>query len=103
MLNEGVIRELDLVVTTSADGRGHIYKLATGELRHVLMGHEGPINCLATDGRFIYTAGADAIIKIWDENSNVTSMAMKIPFFVCKCTKKFCTPAQWIELLELGL
>nr|XP_027205194.1 WD repeat-containing protein 86-like [Dermatophagoides pteronyssinus] len=69
MLSKGIIQELDIIITTSTDGRAITYSLATGELRHILDGHKGPINCLAIDGKessFIYTAGADSVIKNWD-------------------------------------
>ncbi|KAH9425339.1 WD repeat-containing protein 86 [Dermatophagoides pteronyssinus] len=66
---KSIIQELDIIITTSTDGRAITYSLATGELRHILDGHKGPINCLAIDGKessFIYTAGADSVIKNWD-------------------------------------
>lgn len=69
MLQQDVIQELDMVVTTSTDGTARIYNLATGELRHILLGHDGAINCLAIDPketRFVYTAGADSFIKNWN-------------------------------------
>ncbi|XP_075587505.1 uncharacterized protein LOC124498987 [Dermatophagoides farinae] len=69
LLSKGVIQELDIIISTSTDGTAMTYSLATGELRHIFTGHEGPINCLAIDGKessFVYTAGADSVIKNWD-------------------------------------
>jgi WD40 repeat protein len=65
----GVMHELDLIVTTSTDCTVRTWSLLTGECRKVLTGHNGPVNCVAVDPnnkRQIYTAGADYIIKCWD-------------------------------------
>lgn len=65
-----VLKELNhIVITTSADGTARTFNLATGEPRHVLEGHTGPINCLALDPKekqYCYTAGSDHVIKCWD-------------------------------------
>ncbi len=69
LLESGIIQELDIVVTTSADGTARTWSLASGEQRHVLAGHSGPVNCMAVDPKetqYVYTAGADWVIKCWD-------------------------------------
>lgn len=69
LLETGIIQELDIVVTTSADGTARTWSLATGEQRHILSGHSGPVNCMAVDPKetqYVYTAGSDWVIKCWD-------------------------------------
>lgn len=68
-LQNGIIHPLDIVVTTSIDGTARTYNLVSGELRHILASHQGPINCLEVDPKdrqFIYTGGGDSVIKCWD-------------------------------------
>lgn len=69
-IERGVIHELNnIVITASADGTARTWSLATGELRHQLVGHSGPINCLAVDPKdpqIAYTAGSDHEIKCWN-------------------------------------
>ncbi|XP_054162840.1 WD repeat-containing protein 86-like [Oppia nitens] len=68
-LQNGLIHELDLVVTASTDTTVRIWTLITGECHKVLVGHKGPVNCVVSDSnnkRHVYTGGADAVIKCWD-------------------------------------
>jgi WD40 repeat protein/HEAT repeat protein len=56
------------IATTSDDGTARLWDLATGKLRHNLVGHEGTVrHCAFTnDGSQLLTSGFDRTIRVWD-------------------------------------
>jgi len=51
---------------------------------HTYMGHEGPVFTVATDGRYVYSAGMDRDIRIWDmaplDKSPLTLHGIAVPY-----------------------
>lgn len=69
LLADGILHELDLVVTSSVDSTIRLWSPLNGECHKVLRGHNGSVNCIAVDKnnkRQIYSAGEDFVIKCWD-------------------------------------
>ena len=59
------LREIDLLVTGSADCTARIWCASSGECRHVLLGHTSPIHAIAIDysnENIILTGGGDGLI-----------------------------------------
>ena len=56
------------MVTGSGDTTARIWDLKTGELRHILEGHEAWINAVAIspDSRYVVTGPWDNTARIWD-------------------------------------
>lgn len=56
----------DKVVTGSDDCCVNIYDIKTGELKHVLKGHEGGVWALQYVGNTLVTGSTDRTIRVWD-------------------------------------
>lgn len=61
----------DATLAASGGYQDHLVKIwdaRTGECRHVLSGHDGPITsvCFTSDAKFLVSGSADRTLKIWD-------------------------------------
>jgi WD40 repeat protein len=59
------------LVSVEGDGTARIWDAATGDVRHVLRGHDGPVQgcAVAPDASFVVSAGSDGTVRIWDPST----------------------------------
>jgi WD40 repeat protein len=62
------------------DGTTRIWDSATGECRHTLREHTGPVEALALapDGSWLATAGTDRTVRIWDPATGAVRAALRL-------------------------
>jgi WD40 repeat protein len=75
-----VSRDARRAVSASADQTLRVWNLASGQVEHVLVGHEDWVNAVAVtpDGLRAASASADWILRVWDLARGLCLAAMHL-------------------------
>jgi len=63
-----------------AGGRIRVWEVATGKVRHVLLGHRADLTCLtfSADGRYIFSGSHDRTVRQWEVDSGIELRRFKL-------------------------
>lgn len=64
-----IIEGRPLAVSGSRDGTLRVWNVATGQLVHLLAGHQHSVRCVEVAGNYIASGSYDCTCRLWDVDS----------------------------------